>query len=238
MSNETLVLDSSNVLPDVPLAPAPWQNTGNGYIVAVWLPRDVIDHAFLPPTLAPSHRGRLALMMFVDYHETACGHYHELLYMPGPLQFNEQRHRSITRDFVSTYDAVVNGRRNWGLPMDRADFQVRYDEDGTDHIQVSREGRLIADLRFKAHGPSVFFQADLIPRFLRTFAQHWQGQEFVYTPSAEGFVQGASLQSAQIDPQLFPDITRGKVLAVVKARSFRMRFSPAFVAPIRRRDGG
>lgn len=235
MSNETLVLEASEALPHVPLAPAPWRITGNGYIVAVWLPRDVINNAFLPPTLAPSHRGRLAFMMFVDYHETPCGQYHELLYIPGPMQFNEHRHRSITRIFVSSYDSVVNGRRNWGIPKDRADFSVSYDDQGIDHVRVQRDGHTFVELAFKPKGPSIHFNASLIPRFLRTLAQHWEGNEYIYTPDADGFVQMASLQSARFDAALFPDLARGRVLGVVKAKHFNMRFIQSIIRPMKHR---
>lgn len=235
MSNEILVLEGSESLPHVPLAPAPWRITGNGYIVAVWMPRDVIDNAFLPPTLAASHRGRLALMMFVDYHEAPCGQYQELLYIPGPMQFNEHRHRSITRIFVSSYNSAVNGRRNWGIPKDVADFQVNYGSDGVDHVRVSRQGHLIAAMSFKCRGPSFHFDAALIPKLLRTLAQQWEGNEYIVTPEAEGTVQLGSVHDTRFDPALFPDLNRGRVLAVIKARSFSMMYPQAQIAPIRRR---
>lgn len=235
MSNEILVLEGSESLPHVPLAPAPWRITGNGYIVAVWMPRDVIDNAFLPPTLAASHRGRLALMMFVDYHEAPCGQYQELLYIPGPMQFNEHRHRSITRIFVSSYNSVVNGRRNWGIPMDRADFKVHYGDDGVDRVRVSRGDHVIAEMSFKGRGPSIHFDANRIPKFMRTLAQQWEGNEYIVTPEADGIVQWGSIRSTRFDPVLFPDINRGRVLGVVKARSFSLMYPQALVSPIRRR---
>lgn len=235
MSNEILVLEGSESLPHVPLAPAPWRITGNGYIVAVWMPRDVIDNAFLPPLLAPSHRGRLALMMFVDYHEAPCGQYQELLYIPGPMQFNEHRHRSITRIFVSSYNSVVNGRRNWGIPMDMADFKVQYGDNGVDHVCVSRGGHVIAEMSLKGRGPSIHFDATKIPQFMRTLAQHWEGNEYIVTPEADGIVQWGSIRATRFDPVLFPDINRGRVLGVVKARSFSLMYPQADVSPIRRR---
>lgn len=233
MSNEEHVLEKSEDLPNVPLAPAPWDITGNGYIVAVWMPREVIDtNSFLPPDLAHTHRGRLALMMFVDYRESPCGAYKELLYIPGPLSFSSQRTRSITRCFVSTYGSVVNGRRNWGIPKDRADFRIYYGNDGIDRVRVQHQGHPFAEFAFQEKGPSTPFNAALIPRFLRTFGQHWEGHEYVYTPSATGHVQWATLLDAQFDAAYFPDLSRGKVLAVIKARDFNMRFQPATITRI------
>lgn len=233
MSNEQHALEKSEDLPSVPQAPAPWDITGNGYIVAVWMPREVIDNnSFLPPDLAHTHRGRLALMMFVDYHESPCGAYKELLYIPGPLSFSSQRTRSITRCFVSTYDSVVNGRRNWGIPKDRADFRIYYGKDGVDRVRVQHQGHTFAEFAFQEKGPSTPFNAALIPRFLRTLGQHWEGHEYIYTPSATGHVQWATMLEAQFDARYFPDVARGKVLAVIKARDFNMRFQPATVTRI------
>ena len=100
----------------VALAPAPWDLAGRGYIFAVWMPQDVLDHgSFIPPQTPRAGRGRVAFAMFVDYSSSDVGPYHELLYIPGKLRFGEDRRDarlSISRIFVSSQASVVNGRLN------------------------------------------------------------------------------------------------------------------------------
>ena len=67
----------------------------------------------------------------------------------GTFAFEDgKRHLSISRIFVSTLDSVVNGQRNWGIPKDVAQFDVRYGDNGVDRVTVSRNGSLTLGATF------------------------------------------------------------------------------------------
>jgi hypothetical protein len=170
--------------------------------------------------------------MFVDYAESGCGPYRELLFIPGAFPFGDGRsHLSISRILVSTWDSVVNGRNNWGIPKDRADFDVR--QDGRDEIvRVTSDGRelcelCMAPLRF---APPLPVHGGILPAALRTMAQRFRGSTYYYAPEARGRVRPGRLRSWRFDGTLFPDLASAAVVAALKVESFRMRFPVARVS--------
>ena len=219
-------------LPEVKSAPAPWQLAGEGYILALWLPNDFLDQkTFLPLAQRLSRKGRIAYVMFVDYAASPVGPYHELLFIPGSVDFDGERHLTISRIFVSSWDSVVNGRANWGIPKDRCDFSVQYGADGIDHVALTLDGKAIVDLTFKAGGFNLPVTTKLLPKSWRTLGQKLEGQQYFYAPDASGHVRPAKLLAAQIDAEHFPDFRRGKLLAAMRVSDFKMGFPLARLTP-------
>ena len=170
--------------------------------------------------------------MYVDYAESGCGPYRELLFIPGSLPFEDgRRHLTIGRILVSTWDSVVNGRNNWGIPKDRADFEIeRPAGDGRDErIRVTSDGREVCELHFAASrlAPPLPVSGGLLPERLRTLAQNLRGRTYYYAPEARGRVRPGRLLSWRFDATLFPDLAAAAVIAVAKVDSFRMRFPVA-----------
>jgi len=227
------MLQPDDSLPTVPLKPAPWSLQGQGWIVALKLPAGhPAQGAFLPPEFAGQCRGGHALLMFVDYAQSDCGPYHELLLIPGSFPFRDgRRHLSISRILVSTWDSVVNGRRNWGIPKDRADFDVRYGVDGgrEDHIVLRDGGRVMADLHFRSWPLSLPVFGGIVPERLRTLAQRHAGADYFYAPSSRGWIRPGKVVSWKFDPELFPDLAGARVVAALKIPSFHMTFPVARV---------
>lgn len=217
-------------LPVVPMAPAPWQLKGKGYILAVRLPAAVLnEQSFIEKALQATRRGPLAYVMFVDYESSDAGPYHELLYIPGSLQFTEGRHLSISKIYVSTWDSVVNGHANWGIPKERCDFQVKYGADDVDEVKLLIEGKVFAELKFRHRFFRLPFNGSWAPKKLLTIAQWFKGREFRFVPQAKGYIKPAQLLESRFDSALFPDISQGKVVACVKVTDFQMVFPLADV---------
>ena len=220
-------------LPDVPLCPAPWTLRGNGWIVALKLPAQHAAHdAFLPDELAGRGRSLASYLMYVDYAESGCGPYRELLFIPGAFPFGDgRRHLSISRILVSTWDSVVNGRNNWGIPKDRADFDVRQ-EGREEVVRVTSEGRELCELRLAAlrFAPPLPVHGGIVPAALRTLAQRFRGNTYYYAPEARGRVRPGRLVSWRFDGALFPDLSGAAVVAALRVESFRMRFPVARVS--------
>ena len=219
-------------LPDVPLRPAPWDLRGSGWIVALKLPaRDPAHDAFLPPELAGRGRSLASYLMCVDYAESGCGPYRELLFIPGAFPFEDGRnHLSISRILVSTWDSVVNGRNNWGIPKDRADFDVRQ-EGREEVVRVTSDGRELCELRLATlrFAPPLPVHGGIVPAALRTMAQRFRRNTYYYAPEARGRVRPGRLVSWRFDGVLFPDLAGAAVVAALRVESFRMRFPVARV---------
>jgi len=230
------MLQADSILPDVPRCPAPWSLRGSAWIVALKLPIGApARDAFLPAALAGQGGGLASYLMYVDYAESGCGPYRELLFIPGSFPFGDgRRHLTISRILVSTWDSVVNGRDNWGIPKDRADFEVEQGLHGgrEDRVRVVSEGRELCELRFATlrFAPALPVHGGLLPARLRTLAQSFRGRTYYYAPSAGGRVRPGRLLSWRFDAALFPDLAAAPVLAAFKVESFRMTFPVADVA--------
>ncbi len=142
------MLHSNESPPDVPRFPAPWSLRGHAWMVALRLPAgDPARTAFVPADLRATVKSAFSVLMCVVYDEAPCGPYRELLFIPGTMDFGDARHPSISRILVSTWDSVVNGRSNWGIPKDRADFDWTRSDTG-DHWRVTSDGRELCSLEF------------------------------------------------------------------------------------------
>ncbi|MGD9386888.1 MAG: acetoacetate decarboxylase family protein [Gammaproteobacteria bacterium] len=226
------LLTPDRELPDVPAAPAPWRLTGDGWILLLELPAAARrDPSHLPPELRERPLGGPAIVMFVDYAESPAGPYRELLYIPGRFTLPDGRHAwSVTRIYVSTWESVVNGRRNWGIPKDRADFD-REAAGGTEELRVSIDGRSVAALEMSARGPRLPTRAGLLPVSLRRLVQYHAGRRFELAPGARGGVRLARVARLDSDPKLFPALAGAKVRLALKAERFTLEFPVAEVAP-------
>jgi len=220
-------------LPQAPLHPAPWNLRGSGWIVALKLPPgSAAADAWLPPVLVGQGRALASALMFVDYEESGCGPYRELLFIPGAFPFPDgRRHLSISRIVVSTWDSVVNGRNNWGIPKDRADFEVTsLRPDGrAQEVRVLDDGREMCRLEFATLGwlPPLPVHSAVVPRGLRTLAQAFRDRTYYYAPVASGWIRPARLSSWRFDASLWPDLAGAAVVAAVRVESFRMTFPVA-----------
>lgn len=215
-------------------APAPWELTGCGYIAALRFADDFLDsECFLEDAAARKRRGRIAYMMLVDYTDSPVGPYQELLFIPGRIACKDGARRwTISRIFVSTEASVLNGRENWGIPKELADFEVHYDTTGhgCDEFRVSIDGDTFARLSFRPWGFRLPVTTRLLPTAASMLVQRWNGREFLFSPSASGRVGPARMVECAIDPAVFPDLTRGSVLACLQVPDFRMSFPVARVA--------
>ena len=227
------VSEPDSALPEVPRHPAPWQLGASAYLFVVWMPEQVLDKgSFVPPALVSKRRSRASIAMLVDYHTAPCGPYSELLVVPAAFAFDEGKYMSITRIFVSTYDSVVNGRANWGIPKDRADFSYERDEQGADHVRVARAGTTIAEFDVRPVGPTLPVTTSVLPSGVRELMQHWNGQSYNFALKASGSVRMAKLRNWRFDPLYFPDLAQGRVLAAMHFPEFQMTFPVAQTKPL------
>lgn len=212
-------------------APAPWRLSGDAFICALHLPADrLANDPWLPKSLKGKRKPtRTALLMYVNYHSSDIGPYHELLFVPGVFPFADgRRHPCISRILVSTETSVVNGRKNWGIPKEMAAFSVNQ-EGRTLDVQVKQDDSLVAELTFRHWPVGLPTFGSLFPERWRTLGQHHDGKTFLYAPLASGLVQPARLINARFNPELFPDLNAARSLFAVRMPNFQMSFPEARV---------
>jgi hypothetical protein len=219
-------------LPVVPRVPAPWSLRGHAWIVLLRLPPGAsARHAFVPADLRSTVAAPVSALMCVDYLESPCGPYREVLFIPGAMRFGDgRRHLSISRILVSTWDSVVNGRANWGIPKDRADFAI--DTGGNVHrFAVSDEGREICRVEFQPPvGPALPLRTGWVPAAFSTLAQRHADRNYYYRPQARGTLRWCRMLDWRFDTALFPDLAAGRALACLRVEDFAMSFPVADVA--------
>ncbi len=179
--------------------------------------------------MVPALRSRFSVLMLVNYEHSNVGPYQELLYIPGSAQIDGRRHLTISNIWVSSQASVDNGRRNWGIPKQLANFQWQTLTDGGQRVRVEHGGQTLIDLRYQGKGWACPVHTALVPSFMRTLVQSLNGQRFVYTPSAKGRCKLASVQQISTPSGLFPAIQSSDVVAAFEASQFQMTFPVAQV---------
>jgi hypothetical protein len=224
------MLQPDESLPVVPRVPAPWSLRGHAWMVVMRLPADdPARTAFVPQALQPTLKAAFSVLMCVVYDEAPCGPYRELLFIPGTMNFGDARYPSISRILVSTWDSVVNGRVNWGIPKDRADFDwVRADD--LDRWRVTDAGRELCAIDFTAPtGMRLPLRSSWTPGRFGTLAQRLGGRTYYCRPQATGNMRLCRVRHWQFGAGLFPDLSHASVLTALRIEDFRMSFPVAQV---------
>ena len=226
------LLTPDAALPEVARAPAPWTLRGDGWVLLLRLPEAVrSDSRQWPPELRGRPLAGPSILMFVDYAESPAGPYRELLYIPGRFRTADGVPAwSVTRIFVSTWDSVVNGRLNWGIPKDLAQF-ARTPTARGERIDVTAGERRIASLALEARGPVLPVHAALLPRGLRRLVQYHGKQRFEFTPGARGRASLARVGSIAADPELLAELSGARVSLALRIPEFRLQFPVAASRP-------
>jgi hypothetical protein len=209
-------------------APAPWRLQGEGFILAYWFPRERgLALGLVPDGWQDRYRGGPGAVMVVDYRCSNVGPYQELLVVPGRFRVGRRLRPAITRIYVSTQASVDNGRANWAIPKEIADFHFAAAERGARRVTVTREGRPVADLTLDPSRVSVPVTMALVPRPWRTLAQPHAEGFLETTLSGMGWAGPARVRHAWFDGTSFPDVTRLRLLAAVHAEGFQLTFPVA-----------
>ncbi|MBN1993350.1 MAG: acetoacetate decarboxylase family protein [Anaerolineae bacterium] len=214
------------------LVPAPWQLNGEGFILIYWFPKAfILENGFIPAQQIAGFSSGPSVVMLVNYHHSEAGPYQELLFIPGRFIYQKRRVFSITKIYVSTRASVVNGRKNWAIPKEQADFEWRKDELGLERIRVSRNGQCFARFVLKAVGPACPVSSSLIPPAWRTLGQLHHTHILFTRLRGGGKIKIAKCPEAEIEPDFFPNLDRARLGGALKVSHFSMTFPPADITP-------
>ena len=209
--------------------PAPWELTGEGYIFLYRFRKSFIAQSGnVPDFLRGRFSGGFGSVMLVNYESSDAGPYGELLFIPGKFRFDGKKRDTISKIYVSTEESVVNGRENWGIPKEKADFSFVTQEDGTENVTVSVNGKTAAAFVLRAGKLSFPVSTKLLPFPL---VQKYEGKLYFTDFFGKGRGRLAKVKSVRIDPALFPDISLCRPLACIRVKPFRITFPRAELRP-------
>jgi hypothetical protein len=207
------------------IIPPPWTLHGRGFVLVYRFSREwVLDAGFVPAEMKDHYVGGLGSVMLVDYADSPCGPYHELLFIPGQFTINNRRLYSITRIYVSTEASVVNGRTNWGIPKFVGRFT--HEQQGTQESYHLYDGQQIAAILKleRQSGLRLPVTTAIVPGFLRALVHPHERGWCRTVVGAQGWLQRATLVEARFDPRLFPDFTHGQFQFGLLADLFTLHF--------------
>ena len=198
---------------------APWNLKGRGYILLYKFNKNFVqNNCFLPPFLNYNFTGGFGAVMLVDYFESNVGPYQELLFIPGKFNYNDDKSYSITKIYVSSMESVVNGRENWGIPKQLANFE--YNEDFT-NISVDIEGIKV----FNFNSSYGLFSFPITTKIMSTrLVQRHNKKDFYTKFKGKGKARFANVKSLSANPNLFPDLNNKKRIASFRIENFDIPF--------------
>lgn len=205
------------------LAPAPWQLSGNGYILLYYFRSRFLEQkGFMAGFQKENLRLRLGAVLMIDYATTDVGPYRELMFIPGFFSFEGWRSFSISKIYVSSAESQLNGQQNWGIPKELADFSVQELSGGRSRWIVKKGEYTFFDASIKTRSAGFPISSKLLP-FSR-IVQEQRNRLLLTTPTASGKLKPATVQHISANPDFFPPIQEAKLLAAFSFQNFHMKF--------------
>jgi hypothetical protein len=176
--------------------------------------------------------------MIVDYQSSPVGPYRELLAIPGRFAptreivdrgVPDRRRATITHISVSSRESVLGGRRNWGLPKQQADIEIRPASSRSDYVEVHIGETVIFRAALHAGGIPFPVITNLLP-----FPLFQVRAETAYLTDFRGVGVGhvGGIDVLDVADGSFPDIREVGGLRVFRIDSFTVTFPPARVFPL------
>ncbi|GGD55004.1 hypothetical protein GCM10011514_19000 [Emticicia aquatilis] len=204
-------------------APPPWKLKGNGYIFLYHFPKSFVKKlGFLADYQADRFNGDfVGTVMLVDYATSDVGPYHELLFVPGRLNFDKKKIFSISKIYVSSQESVENGIANWGIPKELADFRISKLSEKEEVVEVMIAGKTF----FKVHLHKRSFKFPITTKFFPLKLAQKLGNDLLITNSpAKGKASFTKLLNIEVDSSYFPPISQLKPLSILAVSDFEMEF--------------
>ncbi|WP_304223213.1 acetoacetate decarboxylase family protein [Gracilinema caldarium] len=216
---------------DIPVIPAPWDLKGRGFIILYrFTKEEIVQDPFLSDHFKANFAGGFGSLMAVDYETSNAGPYQELLFIPGAFRFYGKKLQHISRIFVSTDESVVNGRRNWAIPKERANFVFQPLEKDREEILVEHNGDSVFRGTFRIKGPVFPVNTIVFPyRLVQVQNNHAYHTRF----TGHGWGRLASVESVKVNPEHFPALAEKKPLIAIAVQPFSITFPTAVVEDIK-----
>ncbi|MDX1572056.1 MAG: acetoacetate decarboxylase family protein, partial [Xanthomonadales bacterium] len=186
---------------------------------------------WIPADWQKDYVGGPAALMLVDYLHSDAGPYRELLFVPGRFRIHGKAWPMITRIVVSTWESVANGRINWAIPKETAQFQVEQSGNET-RWRVEQDDHVLADVTVRAVGPSLPITTSIMPDRWATVAQPRKDEILFTHLKSSGRGRVGRITEADFGGDRFPDLGGERPLLASVVAPFRMHFPEPVVKPL------
>ncbi|MBP9885482.1 MAG: acetoacetate decarboxylase [Leptospiraceae bacterium] len=152
--------------------PPPWNLTGEGFIIPfLGVKSKLLEKGFINEEDKKDFRGGLGACMFVNYQTSNVGPYFELLFIPGDFEFKNPKfpkhrgklYKKITKIYVSSAISIQEGRLNWAIPKEFANFQWIKENNKTKISVTSEDNHMFLETEFTSRFISFPVSTKLYP---------------------------------------------------------------------------
>jgi hypothetical protein len=209
--------------------PPPWTLSGRGLILVYRLPKPwLLEHGHIPAHLEPQFVGGLSALMLVDYAQSNCGAYRELLFVPGQFRSPDGNFWSISRIYVSSQASVDNGIANWGIPKEFAEFSWQR-QGSLERVSLGNFAEFVFSssgfgLPMDLHSLPANWRTLLHPELTGRSLEPASGKNLLTTLSGNGTMHPARLHLARANAAHFPNLEHPRPVAAVLAEPFNLIF--------------
>ncbi|MEM6280851.1 MAG: acetoacetate decarboxylase family protein [Chloroflexota bacterium] len=207
-------------------ATPPWQLTGSGWVALYRFPRAFVrDYGLIPEHLAGKFRGGIGAVMMLDYRTSPVGPYRELLFIPGVFRHGRRKYYAVTKIYVSSLDSVVNGRENWGIPKQLAEFDITTEKNVAQRFEVAVNGELFFSATMESGVLRFPVNTRVNPFPPTLLQQHADDRLLTIKPQLGGTmsVTGAVTEMA-VAGRHFPDVSAFKPAGLLELVNMRLYF--------------
>ncbi|HMV45226.1 MAG TPA: acetoacetate decarboxylase [Leptospiraceae bacterium] len=207
--------------------PPPWHLKGQGFILPFLGNKTaLLDKGFISESDKQNFRGGLGAIMIVNYDSSNVGPYYELLFIPGDFYYEnspKKVYKKITKIFVSTDISIQEGRLNWAIPKEFANFNWIKKNNNT---LISVESSLGEPI-LKAELNQKFFSFPLTTKIYPiTLLQKSEDDRLISTQFyGSGYGKMSSILEWEANPKYFVDIVSiSKFFLGISAHQFNITF--------------
>lgn len=200
---------------------APWKLKGEGIVITHRIKKSwILKNGLIPIHLHQNFKGGLAFTMLVDYHESDCGPYKELLFIPGFFLIKNRYRLMITKIYVNSEDSISSGRNNWGIPKEFA--KITWQNFNNEIIfEALQDDQMILKAKVKSNKFAFPVTTKISPFNMH---QEMDNKSYVFKPVGKGKSAFSKLKEISISKNHFPNIQEGKLVNCVHIKKFNMSF--------------
>ncbi len=137
--------------------PPPWNLKGEGFIIPFLGNKSLLlDKGFIPEEDKDFFVGGVGAIMVVNYESSNVRPYFELLFIPGDFEHirttntstQKKIYKKITKIYVSSLTSVQEGRLNWAIPKEMAEFTWKKELNKTMISASTKESGIFLEAEF------------------------------------------------------------------------------------------
>lgn len=200
---------------------APWKLNGEGLILTYSFSKKwILNNGFVPAHMHHKFKGGLSFIMLADYHESDCGPYRELVFVPGLFYIDGKYQLMITKIYVTTDESKTSGRKNWGIPKELADIDWKLKGKNI-LFTAHKQDKKFFELQVQSNALAFPVNNTLVPF---KFYQELAGESFSFSPTGKGRATVGKLKGLKSVQTNFPDLSKGQFINCLHIKNFNLTF--------------